>query len=67
MLEGLIDFVAHLETVETDAWTNLCHQACWACAIGICHSKDSLLDNPLHRSTPTGMDGTDGMMLLVIE
>ena len=65
--KGIVNLIAYLETVKADAWTNLGHDIRWMCAIDFCHLVDGFLDDALHSASPSGMNGTDGMMYWVIE
>jgi len=65
--EGVVDLVAHLKTVEADAWPYLCHQVGRVGAIGVSHAGNGLFCDTLHRTAPACMDGTGSMVLWVVE
>jgi hypothetical protein len=65
--ESVVDFVADFETIEVDAWTDLCHEVLGQGAIVLCHGLDSFLDNAADGASPSCVDGADGVFLLVVE
>ena len=67
LFKGLVDLITHLETIETDTWSYLCHHVLRMSAIGFYHLVDSHRYDALHSASPPCMDGTDGMMLRVVE
>ena len=66
-LKGLIYLVAHLETLQVDAWAYLCDKVCGVGAVNLRHPGYELLHDTHHRTSPSGMNGTDGTLSGVIE
>jgi hypothetical protein len=67
IFKGLIHLIAHLETLQVDAWAYLCDKVMRAGTINLRHPGYGLLHDAHHRTTPAGMNGTDGTLPGVIE
>ena len=67
MGKGVVNLVAHLETVKADARTNLSNDICRTRAIDFRHLADGFLYDTLDCAPPPGMNGTDGVMYGVVE
>ena len=66
LAESLIHLVTDLKAVEVDAWPDLGGELPGLCAVGLCHRLYRFDDYTLHRASPTGMNGTDGMVLTIV-
>ena len=67
LLKSLIDLIAHLEAIETDTWAYLGHHLLRLRAIRPRHLGDSSLYDALYSPPPASVNGTDGLMLRVVE
>ena len=65
--EGIIYLLTHLETVEADSRAYLADEFSGQCAVRIHHGSHRFLGNARYGATPTSMNGTNGMVLWVME
>ena len=65
--EGVVYLLPHLEAVEADARSYLCPQLFGTRTVGTGHGRHRLLTDACHRAPPSGMNGTDGVVGLVVE
>ena len=65
--KGIVNLIAYLETVETNAWANLSNGIRRMCAIDLRHLMDGFFYDTLHGAPPSSMNGTGGMMRRVVE
>ena len=56
--EGFVNFVAYLERLLRYARTDTRHHVSRVRPVGFRHGAQSLFYNPLHRSAPSGMNGS---------
>lgn len=67
LLKSLIYLISHLKTVERNTWTYHRLQLLGICLIGKSHLLKSLVNDASQGPSPSGMDGGDSMMLLIIK
>ena len=67
LFKSLVNLISHFKILHRDARTYHCLELFRLCLVGKSHLLHGLMYDASQGSSPTGMNGSHGMMLLIIE